>query len=266
MITVKTIDNEIVLEPTIFPDGTSQIWKLPEDFLMSTFFRIDWRFENEREIFDILSLKKLLDTYSSICDLYVPYLPFARQDHKISTKNTFNLHVFSDLINTAKFNKVLSFDVHSGVAKELINNFVSINPKDFQDWAREEFRADVRFFPDKGAAGRYSLGFNETVFYGEKERNWSTGKITSYEIIDSSVEGKTSELKDKRVLIVDDLCDNGGTFILAAKALYDLGVKEVGLCVSHCILKDGPKALHDAGITKIYTTNSLLKNKDGYKL
>ena len=55
------------------------------------------------------------------------------------------------------------------------------------------------------------------------------------------------------VLVWDDLCDAGGTFILLAKELLTNGAKEVNLFVSHGLFTKGTQILFDAGIKRIFT-------------
>lgn len=40
MIKLKTLDDEIIVKPTIFPDGTSQVWHLPEHVFKHKEFRV----------------------------------------------------------------------------------------------------------------------------------------------------------------------------------------------------------------------------------
>jgi len=60
LITIKNLDNggTFVVKPTIFPDGTSQVWKLPLDGL--NYVKIKWQFESEGEIVHLDQLMHLL--------------------------------------------------------------------------------------------------------------------------------------------------------------------------------------------------------------
>lgn len=265
MIKIETLNEEYVLQPTMFSDNTSQIWKLPDSILKADYFHVHWYFENEREIFDLYSFRKLVGHLVPMT-LFCPYIPFARQDKEVSNTSTFNLHVFADLLNGLHLDKVRSFDVHSNVSYQLIHNFENIRPNKFHAFVIKDFQPDYLCFPDDGAMNRYyHQEFGPNVLYGEKVRDQATGNITDYDILSPGNLG-FRDLFNKRVLILDDLIDGGMTFILAAKALRGLGVEVVGLAVSHGIFSKGKEVLSDAGITKIYTTNSLLKNKDGYEL
>ena len=60
----------------------------------------------------------------------------------------------------------------------------------------------------------------------------------------------------KKVLIVDDICDRGGTFIGLTKILKQMGCSSVGLYTTHGIYSGGVDIIKDSGIDEIY-------NKDG---
>ena len=83
-------------------------------------------------------------------------------------------------------------------------------------------------YPDKGASERYSFhyGMDLPAIQCSKERNISTGKITSIKI------DNPQDIKDKPLLIIDDLCDGGGTFCSAAKAFEKIGVSKDRLNIS----------------------------------
>ena len=79
-------------------------------------------------------------------------------------------------------------------------------------------------FPDKGAAQRYNYEAYPNVIICEKVRNFATGKI---EGIKAQIHKKTTEPSENApIIIVDDLCSYGGTFVGAIKAVEnDLGIK-----------------------------------------
>ena len=127
MIKIKTDNAEYVVTPTIFPDGTSQVWKLPEDVFRSSHMLVTWNFESEREVIDLLSLRKLLPNPAYTLSLHVPYLPYGRQDKAVSNWATFNIRVLADLINSMDFYRVTSVDVHNPEETAVfINRFKNI--------------------------------------------------------------------------------------------------------------------------------------------
>ena len=118
--------NGFVIKPTMFPDGTSQIWKIPEGLLDNKYVMITWHFEAERELLDICSIRALFPSVTEI-ELYMPYMPYARQDKEINNNSTFNLHVFASIIKSLRFDTVSATDVHNPeLTKRIFNNFVSL--------------------------------------------------------------------------------------------------------------------------------------------
>jgi len=262
MIKLKVNDVETEFKTSLFPDGTSQVWDIKYQDTLPDYFKIDFYWENkEVEIFQLFMLIDLIRAehpYAYI-HLYMPFLVYGRQDKEISNSTTFALTSFAKLLNTKKLNLVSSFDAHSPEAKELIRNFYSISPENFHFNVCMKFKPDFIFYPDKGACERCYFMRTNYVF-GEKVRNQLTGDIEGYKIVSSF------PLKDKKILIVDDLVDGGATFVNAANELKKLGAGKLGLCVSHGLFSKGFDEMKAAGIEEFFTTNSLIKNKEGYNV
>src|ERR1700678_4460054 len=117
--------NDIPINTTLFPDNTSQVWKLNKDIFVGTdFFHVRWEFLHEGEFMQLAQLKDLLDAVPACMTvLYLPYLPYGRQDKKVSNETTFALTTFARALNALGFDEVLCRDPHSKVAMELIKNF-----------------------------------------------------------------------------------------------------------------------------------------------
>ena len=261
MISLRSDGKLIEFKTTKFSDGTTQCWQMKDAGKMCINL-ITFVWENDvSEIFNLLQIIDLVRSENSDAHIHlsIPFMPFSRQDKAPCNKSTFALHTFAALLNSKSLNLVTSFDVHSDAASKLINQFVNVKPDEFQYQAYNKFKADVIFYPDAGAAKRYSRGNH---LYGAKIRNQTSGEITGYNIMNVN----KLNIEGKRVLIVDDLADGGATFIEAAKELTKLGVSDLGLCVSHGLFSKGYEALRSAGISEFYTTNSIMKNKEEYNV
>jgi ribose-phosphate pyrophosphokinase len=259
-------DKAVTIKPTLFPDGTSQVWKLPSEFLTLSSVLIEWKFQSEREIIDLYSLVELLGP-SVTKVLEVPFLPFARQDKIVSNDTTFNLKIFATLINNLNFSEVRTVDAHNPIACKLyIKHFVNYEPTAWQMATIKECKPDFLMFPDTGAKERYlhKMNVDIPIILCEKIRDQATGKVTS--VIPHFLNYVT--LKDNaNVLIIDDICDGGATFIDAAKALHDLNsTTKVNLFVTHGIFSKGKDHLLKNGINEIYNTDSLIQNKEGIEV
>lgn len=264
---IKLIVNGVSIEftTTIFPDGTSQVWKIkdfPADFdEHHDEVKILWQFENEAELFHVCQLSHLLEKEYQLEDqvLVVPYLPYGRQDKQVSNSTSFALHTFTDILYHANISRIETFDAHSSV--QTGTYIESTSPNEFH---HSIFDHDVVCFPDKGALTRYSRAFEGVpMIYCEKIRNQLNGEITGLEVKNPS----GVDLNGLKILIIDDICDGGMTFIKVAEALKASTTPQtIDLAVSHGLFSKGKQCLYDAGINTIYTTNSLIKNTDGYKL
>ena len=104
---------------------------------------------------------------------------------------------------------------------------------------------------------RYSDKSPLPYAFGMKKRDWATGQILGLDIINAEA------VKDKNILIVDDICSRGGTFYHSAKALKAAGAKSVNLYVTHLeeTVTLGDLASSDGLIDHIYTTESIFPEK-----
>ena len=150
-----TVDGHKVT-PTIFPDKTSQVWRLPEEVLSAESNVIIWDFESENELMHLAQLKELLDAYDDRkrdINLHIRYLPYGRQDKPTANDSTFALRAFAKQLNSLHFSEVEIFDPHSSIAIAEIRNSKAIDP--FPEIAKALVdTAGVTCFPDAGAAVR----------------------------------------------------------------------------------------------------------------
>lgn len=247
MITV----NGYKITPSIFPDGTSQVWHLPDALIKSKTCAIVWHFEAEREIIDLLSLRLLLQYQEWL--LHIPYLPYGRQDKKVSNDTTFNRYLLEKLISTLQAKLVTTVDIHSGCF-----GITNIEVSDFHQWVIDQFQPNYLVFPDKGAFNRYPYldSYKCITFEFEKARNQADGQLISHQLT------KDVFLPQGRYLMIDDLCDGGATFISIAKQIKEkVPDAKIGLAVTHGLFTKGKEVLTKEGIQLFYT-DTLLRNKE----
>jgi ribose-phosphate pyrophosphokinase len=242
--------NDQPVNITVFPDKTSQVWKLPEETFQLKYVTVRWQFENESEFIHLAQLATLLHHQGLQTTLFIDYLPYGRQDKDVSNQSTFGLEPFANLLNSLQFNKIYITDPHSHVATDLIQYSKALYPHNAVQFAYETTCSDLACYPDKGALEKYSKIYDFIHIYGEKVRDQSTGNILSYNVV--------GDAKGKKVLIVDDICDGGATFKLLTTELLNQGAKEVHLFVTHGLFTKGLQPLLDSGIKRIFT-------KDGEK-
>lgn len=234
---------------TKFPDRTSQVWNLAKIDKHTGSAHVEWEFESESEIIHLAQLKALLDKWEVYSTLYIDYLPYARQDKEISNTATFALRPFAKILNSLKFDQVAILDPHSEKSLDLINESSAIYAIEQLTNAIDKTDCTLFCYPDQGAREKYSKYYEYKTIYGEKKRDQATGKITDYRLV--------GDPAGHNVLIVDDICDGGATFIALAELLKSNGAKEVNLFVTHGLFTKGTTVLYEAGINKIYTKKGL---------
>lgn len=243
--------NGIHVKPSIFPDGTSQMWHLPETLIKSKTCIVEWYFEAEREIIDLLSLRMLLSDQK--WSLHIPYLPYGRQDKTCNNESTFNLQVLENILEHLDCTIVSSVDIHG-----FSEGFFNVEVADFHQWVINKFQPNYLVFPDRGAKNRYPYldSHKCIVFEFEKARNQSTGQLMSHQLT------RDVFLPQGKYLMVDDLCDGGATFISIAQQIKDkVPDAQIGLAVTHGLFTKGKEILTEAGIQLFYT-DTLLRNKE----
>lgn len=156
-------------------------------------------------------------------ELYMPYIPYARQDRVANPGEALSIKVFADLINSQNYDVVYVDDPHSYVSSALIDRchitdssfYVGkvLNPK-LSGLCSENV---VLISPDAGAMKKVqAIGetYNIPVVCATKSRDTKTGKLSNTKIDFGDV-----DVTGKDLLIVDDIIDGGGTFILLADAI-----------------------------------------------
>lgn len=276
MIEIHNDGTSCAVTPTKFPDGTSQVWHLPDWVKTATPLKVVWRYEEEREVVDLLSLFKLLPDPRSV-SLHIPYLPYARQDKEVGNDATFNLAVLADVLNSLDCGPITSVDVHSPAAEKLIHRFRSLPITGVHSLLVEALEPNFIVFPDSGAKLRYSLKpFDHLpLLICNKTRDQATGAITaqsmSYRRVgDMAVHGVQLDQvagADDKFLIIDDICDGGATFIgVAAQIHAKLSRAKIYLFVTHGIFSKGREHLYRNGITEVFSTDSYFKDKGTYQV
>lgn len=246
-----------VIKKGYFPDGTLLIKHPTNDtnYVKQTTHTITWLFENNEEMVVLLYLVRHLQSHGfNKIELFMPYIPNARQDRVKDHSDVFTLKFFAEFINSLNLSKVEVLDPHSHVSEALINNISVKSPEMYIDSAISLCDPTLLFFPDEGAMKRYSDMFTMPYIFGIKKRDWATGQIKELNVsgsTEATIEGAT-------ILIVDDISSKGGTFFHSAKKLKELGAGKIYLYVTHCentILRGD--VLSGGLIEKVYTTDSI---------
>lgn len=215
---------------------------------------------------DLMELLILTDAYKrhylrtpKVC---IPYIPYARQDRVANDGEALSIKVFADIINAQNYPIVYVMDPHSEVSMALINNAKVITTVNDEYLKRVVPNYCEQFYivlaPDAGSFKRLSKVIKDVpLIYATKSRDTKTGALSNVEIHTGNV-----DLDGKTILVVDDICDGGGTFLLLAEALHKARItNDLELYVTHGIFSKGTDVLYKS-FYPIYTTNSFFQGHD----
>jgi ribose-phosphate pyrophosphokinase len=185
--------------------------------------------------------------------LVIPYFPASRQDRVMVEGEPLSVKVYAEIINALKFNKVIIFDPHSDVTPAVLKNCKVVENHHFIAQVIHKIGKEVKLIaPDAGSMKKiyklsHFLGGKQVIECG-KNRDVNTGKLAGFKVY-------TDDLKHEDCLIVDDICDGGGTFIGLADELKKKNAGKLYLAVSHGIFSKGFEDLKC--FDQIFTTDSI---------
>ena len=173
-------------------------------------------------------------------NVIMPYFGYARQDRKSKPREPISSRLVADLLVTAGAHRVITFDLHAAQIQgffSCLEDDISAIPllghtilKD-KDIDKKNL---VTVSPDHGGVNRarkIAEKLNTPIAIIDKRRN------SKYQ---PEVMNIIGDVRDKRVVLVDDMIDTAGTLCNAAKAIIEIGgAKEVYACASHGVLS-GP--------------------------
>jgi ribose-phosphate pyrophosphokinase len=208
---------------------------------------------------------------------FIPYFPAARQD-RVTDNPTMNLSVglYADIVNSLGLDQVFLLDPHSPVTPALI---LGVRKVDAANLCVEACRtgsdphSDLYAYqysgviaPDAGAEKRaYEVAshyhMQVPVYTAGKHRDTASGALAGFSF--------DAELEPGRYLLVDDICDGGGTFAgLLAKLHEKYGDPELyrfDLWVTHGVFSGNAKR-NLKGFDRVITTDSVHVGGEGYKV
>lgn len=248
-------EKNINLEVLVFPGGEPHI-KLDQyaQILPENIINISTRLNSFNDLGKLLVLCDAIQRMQGkIGTIYIPYFPGARQDKKIFAE-AFTVKIYTDLINRLHANEIVIYDPHSEVTPALLNNAEIITQKEiWGNYIKNNIIKNQDFVfisPDTGATKKIELiADKKQIVYCTKKRDPKTGNLSHFEVGSGS-------LKGKKGIIIDDICDGGGTFVGLAKRLHRKGIDKLILCVTHGIFSKGFETLWQY-YDDIHTTNSI---------
>ena len=243
MIKAYTGYNQVEIEHFTFNGGEEHVRVLtPVNGLDVTVTAI---VRNSGTMMQLAMLKDALDRMGAkSIELVIPYFPYARQDRVCTFGESFAVKVMANMINAMEFKKVTISDPHSDVTPALINNVdvidqaslarynvssvLKTNGASEKDW--------VVVAPDAGASKKsekLAMELEVPCYQALKTRDPATGQLSGFRYC-----GEASDIEGKHIIVPDDICDGGGTFIGLGKVLKELKPASMTLYITHGIFSN----------------------------
>lgn len=189
-----------------------------------------------------------------VISLVLPYFPAARQDRVMTPGESLSCKVYADLINGLGLEEVIIFDPHSDVVPALLDRCTVVPNHAFVSAVVKRLATlPLLISPDGGALKKIHglakhLGGMPVLECG-KSRDVRTGGLSGFTV-------PLDDLNGRPCLIVDDICDGGGTFLGLADELRKRNAGPLHLAISHGIFSKGTEMLRQK-FDRLFTTDSI---------
>lgn len=245
---------QIAYDSSTFPGGEPHL-KLAESDLAGATVHLTQRARSWND-FGLLAIAAdaLRRAGAGPIHLTLPYFPGARQDRVAVPGEALTIKVYANFINALQFASVTVFDPHSAVTPALLDDVRVVDTTAFAKTVLDALPADSYLVaPDAGAQKKVyhvaqALGGAYDVVEAGKKRDVRTGKLSGFHAY-------ADDLNARPCLLLDDICDGGGTFLGLAEALRHANAGPLYLAVSHGIFSKGLGALLEV-FTKVYCTDA----------
>lgn len=214
--------------------------------------------DNLMELLLMIDAAKRASAHSIIA--VMPYFGWARQDRKDKPRVSIAAKLVADLLTTAGVDRVITMDLHA----DQIQGFFDI-PVDHL-YASSVFIPYIQSLnlenlviasPDVGGAKRansYAKYLNVPLVLCHKQRA-KANVVAQMTVI--------GDVKDKDVILIDDMVDTAGTITKAADLMMANGARSVRALCSHAIMSDpASERVDNCSLTEMMFTNSIPFNKN----
>lgn len=196
----------------------------------------------------------------------IPWLGYSLQDKVFRPGEPIAAKVVADLISHSYIKRAFLFDLHNTSTPGFFSIPVQhLNAHTlFADYVKKTFDLNnsVVASPDFGGLKRARV-FAELLDLPlvkiDKKRDLNTGDVTAL--------GIQGEVKNKNVIIIDDIINTGSTVVSAAAILKENGSQSVHFLASHGpLVATAHQKLHDSALDSIVVTNSIAQVQENDKI
>ena len=237
-----------------FPDGELYI-RVPDNEAIKdedVIFIQSQRNQNDAVVESILMSDILRDEGARSITLVAPYLAYTRQDKKFNPGEPISIRVLAKVYSQL-FDKVITINPHETHIKSFFEvPFICGSAvKELASYVKDKLNDPVVLSPDTGAI---ELAKEAAEVIGCDYDYLEKTRISPTEI---KIAPKNLDVKDRDVLIVDDIISTGGTVATATKMLKEQGAdKVVVACVHPLLIGDALNKLYTSGANEVIGTDT----------
>ena len=248
--------NLVKSEIKVFPDGENKITligkisKKKSVVVQSMYPPVD------TNLVQALSLITKAKENSSEVVVVIPYMGYARQDREFLPGEIVTMKVLGKLFKSAGASKIIVVDIHSSIGLKYFSiktKNVTAIPDLVGFFKKLSLKNPLIVSPDQGGKERakeFAKEFNSDYISLEKTRDRKTGKV--------KIKTKNLEVKNRDLILVDDIISTGGSIIKATQFLKKQKCKRIYVACTHALLmNDAEKKIKKAGVTSIISTNTI---------
>ena len=248
--------NLVKSEIKVFPDGENKITligkisKKKSVVVQSMYPPVD------TNLVQALSLITKAKENSSEVIAVIPYMGYARQDREFLPGEIVTMKVLGKLFKSAGASKIIVVDIHSSIGLKYFSiktKNVTAIPDLVGFFKKLSLKNPLIVSPDQGGKERakeFAKEFNSDYIALEKTRDRKTGKV--------KIKTKNLEVKNRDLILVDDIISTGGSIIKATQFLKKQKCKRIYVACTHALLmNDAENKIKKAGVTSIISTNTI---------
>jgi ribose-phosphate pyrophosphokinase len=241
----------------VFPDGESKFTIEQDVSGKSVLLVQSTHIPADQHLFQLLLASHHLSEEGAKVTAVVPYLAYARQDKEFLPGEGVTLGIVAHLMRSVGVRRLVTVDIHSAEGLALFSfptYSVSAIPA-LAEYIRHsvELHDPVVVSPDFGGSKRteaFAQLYGAPFLQLSKTRDRRSGEV--------AVKDAKLEIKDKEVLIVDDIISSGDTVRAAAEAVLEQGAKKaMAFCVHGLFVGEALQKLENASVGPIVCTNTV---------
>lgn len=231
-----------------FPDGEIQITL--GEINHKDKVQVVCRITSADELFILMQVCDVLRRHGVLFYISIYYLMSMRMDRVMDFNRPFSLSIVLNVLENLGAGQIEVFSPHSEECFYRGKNTMFTELHVFEDIDYPDLSNYQILLPDAGAKERYSYLSYSNPITCSKVRDLATGKITEIKVDNSE------NITDKPIVILDDLCDGGRTFIEIAKAIRAIKPNvELNISVDHMVNPKGIENL-SKNFNHVWFTNS----------